>query len=267
MDRPDSSNAGSTPVGPTPPRLGGAGQVRRSSARQRLAIAVVVAAMCLVAGGTAFAASSSPAINGCISVGNVLRAAPAGQTIRCVGSEKPISWNQVGPQGEIGATGARGATGPTGPAGTPGATGPAGPQGPAGVGGNPTVFHDESPGVGPYDYVATLKLPVGYDEDLLIDAEVTLPAGPAEQTSTCLVVINDTTTDHPGPEIVTVGNQTSSAARFRILAWQLEPGIANTIRLWCRDRAPYGSAGVSGPLAFAGITAMPVDLHYSIARG
>lgn len=60
----------------------------------------------------------------------------AGQT--CTTAEKPLNWNQTGPQGPAGPTGLtgpagpKGATGATGPTGATGAQGPAGPAGPAG---------------------------------------------------------------------------------------------------------------------------------------
>ena len=46
---------------------------------------------------------------------------------KCAKSEKPLNFNQTGPQGPQGPAGPQGPTGPTGP------EGPAGPQGPAGV--------------------------------------------------------------------------------------------------------------------------------------
>jgi len=104
----------------------------------------IFGALCLVAGGVAYAAvsGSGDSINGCYQkVNGQLRVIdPA--TDSCRPSEVGITWNQVGPPGQpgppgatghMGPAGADGATGATGPSGPPGATGPAGPPGVGGA--------------------------------------------------------------------------------------------------------------------------------------
>jgi Collagen triple helix repeat (20 copies) len=51
----------------------------------------------------------------------------------CTPAEKPLDWNQTGPQGPAGPAGPAGPQGAAGPAGAQGPAGPAGPAGPTGA--------------------------------------------------------------------------------------------------------------------------------------
>jgi hypothetical protein len=102
----------------------------------RLAPALV-AAVCLVTGGVAYAAvsGSDAVINGCYQKNNGQLRIIDPSTDSCRSSEVGITWNQIGPAGPPGATGVAGPTGATGPAGKAGADGAAGAAGPSGASG------------------------------------------------------------------------------------------------------------------------------------
>jgi hypothetical protein len=91
----------------------------------------------VLAGGALVASADapSPPINACVNnaTGVVRIIDPArGQSCLGAGIEKPISWNQAGPQG---LPGVQGQKGDPGTQGAPGQTGDTGPQGPAGFSG------------------------------------------------------------------------------------------------------------------------------------
>ena len=82
--------------------------------------------------GVAFASipSGSGRLFGCfITKGGDLRVIDKAKGQRCGSAERPLSWNQRGPQGIAGAAGATGAAGAAGPAGPPGPQGPPGAPG------------------------------------------------------------------------------------------------------------------------------------------
>lgn len=93
------------------------------------------ATMALLVGVTGtVAAASVPAadgvINGCRSIHTgALRVIDDEAGEQCRPSERPLQWNQEGPQGPIGPAGPQGPEGPPGPAGPPGPGGPAGTDG------------------------------------------------------------------------------------------------------------------------------------------
>ena len=113
------------------------------STRSIAIAAFVLSSLTLISTNIYFASSNSNEITGCVNKKTgLLRVAT-----KCSSSEKPISWNKVGPQGipgpqgligESGTIGPQGIPGPQGAkgemgiAGPPGPVGPAGPQGPAG---------------------------------------------------------------------------------------------------------------------------------------
>jgi hypothetical protein len=108
-------------------------------------LVVAFAALLAASGGLAVAASSSsPVIRACANKKTgVLRLAR-----KCRRNERPVSWNQIGPQGSQGSRGLRGATGSTGATGTPGAPGargPEGPQGPGAISLSQTIVNGEQP--------------------------------------------------------------------------------------------------------------------------
>jgi hypothetical protein len=86
--------------------------------------ATVIAAIVLVAiaAGVAYASipDSAGVIHGCYKTGgsHALRVIDTGVSGHCNGDEKPLNWNQTGPQGPAGATGATGAQGPAGESAT-----------------------------------------------------------------------------------------------------------------------------------------------------
>lgn len=93
------------------------------------------ATMALLVGVTGtVAAASVPAadgvINGCRSIHTgALRVIDDEAGEQCRPSERPLQWNQEGPQGPAGPAGPQGPEGPQGPAGPPGPGGPAGTDG------------------------------------------------------------------------------------------------------------------------------------------
>jgi Collagen triple helix repeat (20 copies) len=115
--------------------------------RTRNTLITMVAALGLVAGGTAAGAAiasgpvdGSGVVHGCFSTqafngSHLLVLQDAGTT--SPKGTTAVSWNQTGPTGPTGATGPAGIQGPTGPTGPTGAQGPAGPTGAAGAAGAP----------------------------------------------------------------------------------------------------------------------------------
>jgi hypothetical protein len=138
----------------------------------------------VVAGATVLAVAAAgagwaaiPASNGVISacyipnVG-VLRVVDAEAGKRCLGVERPLTWNVQGPKGDKGDAGPQGIQGPRGPQGVPGPQGPGGPQGsqgPAGpAGGVSTVTFAITPpgriplwGDGTFRHIVRKVLPAG----------------------------------------------------------------------------------------------------------
>lgn len=118
-------------------------KIQKFSTRSIAIAAFALSFLTLISTNIYFASSNSNEITGCVNKKTgLLRVAT-----KCNTSEKPISWNKVGPQGipgpqgligESGTIGPQGIPGPEGAkgemgiAGPPGPVGPAGPQGPAG---------------------------------------------------------------------------------------------------------------------------------------
>jgi type VI secretion system secreted protein Hcp len=101
--------------------------------KRRILIGAAFVAV-LAAAGTTYAlaasgASTTQTINACVSGNGDIRLVSA--AANCRHNESPISWNTVGPAGQIGPAGAAGRDG------RDGQTGPAGPAGPAGTSSNP----------------------------------------------------------------------------------------------------------------------------------
>jgi hypothetical protein len=116
--------------------------------RPAVAVGAAVAALALIGGGAALAATqtaSAPAVSipagtlhGCVAgssrtMEHVYESNTSGTS--CPSGSFLVYWGVTGPKGATGAAGAKGATGSTGATGATGATGPAGPQGPAGPSG------------------------------------------------------------------------------------------------------------------------------------
>ncbi|MFN8121937.1 MAG: collagen-like protein [Thermoleophilia bacterium] len=110
--------------------------------RNVLMLAGVVVAVGAV-GAVATNTGGGGTITACVAQKGQTRIVLPGQD--CRSSERTLTWNQRGPQGEtgprgpagpMGPKGPRGATGPEGPVGPRGATGAAGPAGPAGPAGS-----------------------------------------------------------------------------------------------------------------------------------
>ena len=112
-------------------------RIQKISTRSIAIAAFALAFLTLISTNIYFASSNSNEITGCVNKKTgLLRVAS-----KCTSSERPISWNKVGPQGISGPQGLMGEAGPIGPqgargemgiAGPPGPVGPVGPQGPAG---------------------------------------------------------------------------------------------------------------------------------------
>jgi hypothetical protein len=112
-------------------------RIQKISTRSIAIAAFALAFLTLISTNIYFASSNSNEITGCVNKKTgLLRIAT-----KCTSSERPISWNKVGPQGISGPQGLMGEAGPIGPqgargeigiAGPPGPVGPVGPQGPAG---------------------------------------------------------------------------------------------------------------------------------------
>jgi hypothetical protein len=126
-------------------------KIQKFSTRSIAIAAFALSSFTLISTNIYFASSNSNEITGCVNKKTgLLRVAT-----KCNTSEKPISWNKVGPQGiqgekgELGPQGIQGPQGIPGPqgekgemgiAGPPGPVGPAGPQGPAGNNTTTTVL-------------------------------------------------------------------------------------------------------------------------------
>src|SRR5690349_4321361 len=99
-------------------------------------VAIAIAAFGLAVGGIAYASipDSNGVIHACYNTGanpsGAVRVVDTGLNVSCSKNEKPLTWNQTGPQGPQGPQGAAGARGSTGSTGAHGATGSAGPTGP-----------------------------------------------------------------------------------------------------------------------------------------
>jgi hypothetical protein len=96
------------------------------------AMLVAIAAAVFALGGIAWATipDSAGVIHGCYQKNQGrLRVIDTDGSQTCDPSEKPLSWNQIGPQGP---QGPQGDPGPQGPPGAKGDTGPQGPQGDTG---------------------------------------------------------------------------------------------------------------------------------------
>ncbi len=118
-------------------------KIQKFSTRSIAIAALALAFLTFISTNIYFASSSSNEITGCVNKKTgLLRVAT-----KCTTSEKPISWNKVGPQGIPGPQGLMGESGAVGPqgipglqgakgemgiAGPPGPVGQTGPQGPAG---------------------------------------------------------------------------------------------------------------------------------------
>jgi hypothetical protein len=109
----------------------------RQIPRPTYASVAATVALCMAAGGGAYAAASSGVggVHGCYRAhGGALRVEPAGS--KCARAERSVALDRVGPRGLTGPAGPAGAPGPkgdAGPAGAPGARGDAGPQGTKGL--------------------------------------------------------------------------------------------------------------------------------------
>jgi hypothetical protein len=127
-------------------------KIQKFSTRSIAIAALALAFLTFISTNIYFASSSSNEITGCVNKKTgLLRIAT-----KCTTSEKPISWNKVGPQGiagpqgEAGTVGPQGIPGPQGAkgelgiAGPPGPVGPTGPQGPAGNNTTTTVVQTVS---------------------------------------------------------------------------------------------------------------------------
>lgn len=115
-----------------------------SSLKRSPAIAVALVAVIAATSGWAIAATSrSSVIRACANKrSGALRLAS-----KCRRKERPVLWNQAGPQGKQGTRGARGASGANGAPGATGAAGTQGLQGPQGPGA--ISFHTTVPGEPP----------------------------------------------------------------------------------------------------------------------
>src|SRR5258708_9297794 len=112
-------------------------------------LSVTIAGIGLLALGGVVGAAESPSstLSGCVPPGGILSMVSTrdGQTTRCPGQDKLVTWDRIGPEGPggppgpggpMGQSGPQGPQGPQGQAGVAGPTGPsgaAGPQGPAGA--------------------------------------------------------------------------------------------------------------------------------------
>jgi len=157
----------------------------------RKLVITIVAALALVAGGTAAGAAiagpidSSGVIHGCytnraLHGSHVFVLQDAGT--KCPHGTTAISWNQQGPAGPAGATGATGSQGPAGPTGATGPQGPAGPTGATGSQGPPGLTSsagetDESEitlPVNRFTQVMTLSITLTQPGSILISGSATV---------------------------------------------------------------------------------------------
>src|SRR6266508_2718052 len=111
--------------------------------RGSIATLVLVALLATVGVGYAAIPSSDGVIHACYNASSnpsgSLRVIDAEAGVKCGKNEKPLTFNQTGPQGPAGPAGQTGPQGPAGPTGSQGPIGPQGPQGPAGPAGISTA--------------------------------------------------------------------------------------------------------------------------------
>jgi len=141
---------------------------------QRRGIATVVLVVLLASAGAAYAAipSADGVIHACYNANSnpsgQLRVIDAEAGAKCAKNEKPLNFNQTGPQGPQGPAGPAGPAGPQGETGPAGPAGPAGPQGPQGEPG--------PAGISTAMFVFTTA-PINISENMTKVLSKSLPAG------------------------------------------------------------------------------------------
>lgn len=222
-------------------------------------IATVVLVALLASAGIGYAAipSADGVIHSCYNANSnpsgMLRVIDTEAGAKCAKNEKPLNFNQTGPQGPQGPAGPAGPIGPQGPAGPAGATGPqgpAGPQGEPGPAGNSTatfaftgekevflnatftkVLSKNLP-AGSWAIVATATLEGGTVSEHIVDGSCQLRNG--------AVVIGGTTDRRVFP-----GDQQFLIRSLTMNGGAQVPAGGGEVSLWCLSQIGGGS-GVPG---------------------
>jgi hypothetical protein len=175
---------------------------------------------------------------------------------RCRKSERPLSWNAVGPAG------------PQGPAGAPGESGPAGPAGPAGPKGDPgtglTSLNDlhgvactREDGVR-----GSVALEIAADGDVVFLCEVAgEPSPPPPPAEGAKLVINEVDYDQVGADgdgFVEIANVGTGAADLTGAALVFVDGT---------DGIEYRREELTGTLAAGEYLVVPVDAQNGAPDG
>ena len=136
--------------------------------KNKLVVAVLTAGIAAVAAGVAYATipDASGVIHSCYNASanpsGAVRVIDTATGATCSKNEKPLNFNQTGPQGPQGVQGIQGPKGDPGTNGTNGAPGTNGATGPAGPAGTSDVYlakDDGFPGVlGDFDWHEVLRL-------------------------------------------------------------------------------------------------------------
>lgn len=149
------------------------------------AVVILVALLASVGVGYAAIPSADGVIHACYNANSnpsgMLRVIDTEAGAKCAKNEKPLNFNQTGPQGP---QGPQGLTGPQGPQGPVGPTGPQGPQGPAGPQGEPGTA-----GLSTATFVFTTA-PVNIDDNMTKILSKNLPAGSWALVATANIVIH-----------------------------------------------------------------------------
>jgi hypothetical protein len=171
---------------------------------------------------------------------------------RCRRSERPISWNAVGPAGPPGPAGAQGDPGPPGP------EGPAGPPGPKGEPGTGLTSLNDLNGIActrEDGARGTVALEIAGDGDVVFLCEVAgaPPPPPPPPADGAKLVINEVDYDQVGVDgdgYVEIANVGTGAADLAGAALVFVDGA---------DNAEYRREALTGTLAAGEYLVVPVD--------
>jgi hypothetical protein len=178
---------------------------------------------------------------------------------RCRKSERPLSWNAVGPAG------AQGPVGPHGDPGPPGPEGPAGPAGPKGEAGTGLTSLNDLHGIActREDGVrGNVALEIAEDGDVVILCEVAgAPPPPPPPTDGAKLVINEVDYDQVGADgdgFVEIANVGTAAADLAGAALVFVDGA---------DGADYRREALTGTLAAGEYLVVAVDAQNGAPDG
>jgi hypothetical protein len=186
---------------------------------------------------------------------------------KCRRSERPLSWNAVGPagpQGPPGPQGDAGAAGAEGPAGPPGPQGPPGPAGPKGEPGPGLTSLNDLNGVActrESGAKGTIALEIADDGDVVFLCEVAGEPPPPPPADAGRLVINEVDYDQVGADgdgFVEIANTGNAAADLSGVVLVFVDGA---------DGLEYRREELTGTLAAGDYLVVPVDAQNGAPDG